>query len=359
MLQSVGKIRTQTMHTNNILIIGPSWVGDMVMAQSLFKIIKRYQPDVKIDVLAPSWSAGLLKRMPEIRYVLEHNLEHGKFDWQERRRIALQIRIYKYQQAIVLPNSWKSALIPFFAKIPKRTGYLGEMRYGLLNDIRRKTCTKTVSQFIALGLPKDDQRACKVIPKPALSHGAVKRTLRKIGFTSIHKRPILALCPGAEYGLAKCWPVENYVACAKYKISKGWQVWIFGSEKEVALGAKIQSMVGQNCINLCGKTTLPDAVDLLSISKAVISNDSGLMHVAAALNRPLIALFGSSNPNMTPPLSNQAQVVYLQLKCSPCYKRKCPKKHLKCLRDITPVKVLQILKTYEQKQKIINIRNKS
>ncbi len=341
------------MQSNNILVIGPSWVGDMVMAQSLLKMIKREQPNAKIDVLTPSWSAGLLKRMPEIRYVLHHNLEHGKLNWQARKRLGLEMQTYHYQQAIVLPNSWKSALIPFFAKIPKRTGYLGEMRYHLLNDIRDKTFIKTVSQYVALGLPKGDSKADKVIPKPALNHGTVIKTLQRIGLTSIPKRPILALCPGAEYGTAKQWPIENYVACAKYKISKGWQVWVFGSKKEMLLGAEIKSVVGKNCINLCGKTTLPDAIDLLSISKAVISNDSGLMHVAAALNKPLIALFGSSNPNMTPPLSNQASIISLKLKCSPCYKRTCPKRHLKCLRDITPVKVLQTLNTYEQKQKIL------
>ncbi len=341
------------MQSNNILVIGPSWVGDMVMAQSLFKIIKCEQPDAKIDVLTPSWSVGLLKRMPEIRYVLHHNLAHGKLDWKERYRLGLEMRIYNYQQAIVLPNSWKASLIPFWANIPKRTGYLGEMRYGLLNDIRKKTFTKTVSQFVALGLPKDDPKAGKVIPKPTLSCGTIKKSLLRVGLTSISNRPILALCPGAEFGPAKQWPIENYIACAKYKISKGWQVWVFGSKKEILLGAEIQTVVGKNCINLCGKTTLPEAVDLLSISRAVISNDSGLMHIAAALNKPLIALFGSSNSNMTPPLSNQARIISLKLKCSPCYQRHCPKRHLKCLRDITPVKVLQTLNTYEQKQKVL------
>ncbi|MDM8567566.1 lipopolysaccharide heptosyltransferase II [Candidatus Halobeggiatoa sp. HSG11] len=344
------------MQTNSILVIGPSWVGDIVMAQSLFKIIKREQPDVKIDVLAPSWSAGLLKRMPEIRYVLHHNLEHGKLGWKERRKLATEIRNYQYQQAIMLPNSWKSALIPFFAKIPKRTGYLGEMRYGLLNDIRKKKFEKTISQFVALGLPKNDPKADKVIPKPLLNRGNIKKSIQKVGLTSVSNRPILALCPGAEYGAAKRWPVENYITCAKYKISKGWQVWIFGSEKEVPLGAEIQSVAGKNCISLCGKTALPEVIDLLSISKAIICNDSGLMHVAAALNKPLVAVFGSSNPNMTPPLSNQARIISLKLKCSPCYQRNCPKKHLKCLRDITPAKVMTILNTYEQKQKVLQTK---
>jgi heptosyltransferase-2 len=231
------------MQTNSILIIGPSWVGDMVMAQSLFKIIKREQPEVKIDVLTPSWSAGLLKRMPEIRYVLHHNLEHGKLNWQERHRLGLELQAYNYRQAIILPNSWKSALIPFWAKIPKRTGYLGEMRYYLLNDIRKKTLLQTASQFVALGLNKDHPKTGKIIPKPSLNRGAIKKTLQRVGLTNVPNRPILALCPGAEFGPAKRWPIENYVACARYKIHKGWQVWIFGSDKEVPLGAEIQSVV--------------------------------------------------------------------------------------------------------------------
>ena len=308
------------------------------MAQSLFKALKHEQPKVIIDVLAPTWCEGLLQRMPEVRHFISHSIKHGQFGWQERRRIGHALRIESYQQAIVLPNSWKSALIPFWANIPHRTGYKGEMRYGLLNDVRQLKQTKTVNQFVALGSNE------QFIPKPRLSAEQVEPILQALNI-EYPRVPILALCPGAEYGPAKCWPVEYYVTCAKQKIREGWQVWIFGSEKDAPIGEKIQAASG--CLNLCGKTSLPEAVDLLSLSAAVITNDSGLMHVAAALEKPLIALYGSSNPGMTPPLSNVAHILSLGLDCSPCYQRHCPKKHLKCLQDIKPEMVIKALKSFE------------
>jgi len=315
------------------------------MAQSLFKVLKREQPYVNIDVLAPTWSQGLLQRMPEVRHSIPHSIEHGQLGWGARRRIAQNLRSQAYQQAIVLPNSWKSALIPFWAKIPHRTGYRGEMRYGLLNDIRHLKLPRTVEQFAALGLPKN---ALKIdAPNPRLKPGDVEKALQRLNL-EYPRVPTLGLCPGAEYGPAKCWPLEYYATVVKAKRAEGWQIWIFGSEKDASLGRKIQSLAGVDCLNLCGKTTLPEAVDLLSLVTAVISNDSGLMHVAAALDKPLIALYGSSNPDMTPPLSTHARVLSLNLECSPCYQRTCPKKHLKCLREIKPAWVLDLLLSFRQ-----------
>jgi len=162
-----------------VLVIAPAWIGDALMAQSLFKVLKRQQAHLNIDVLAPAWSAGLLKRMPEVRHIFTHTIEHGQLAWQERYRLGKNLRRYRYQQAIVLPNSWKSALIPFWARIPQRTGYIGEMRYGLLND-RRPLDTialrRTVEQFVALGLPKNDPRMGKWLPQPRLLAGNVELT---------------------------------------------------------------------------------------------------------------------------------------------------------------------------------------
>lgn len=321
-----------------------------MMAQSLFKILKYERPCVNIDVLTPLWSEGLLKRMPEIRHIISHTIDHGQLGWKKRRDIGSALRYYAYQQAIVLPNSWKSALIPFWAKIPQRTGYIGEMRHGLLNDIRQQDKSilrRTVDRFVALGFPFDAPKIGNNILNPRLSPGAIETVLQRFKL-KMPSQPILALCPGAEYGSAKRWPIEYYVTCAKRKIAEGWKVWVFGSHKDIPLGAEIQVFVGDGCLNFCGKTTLPEAVDLLSLVSAVITNDSGLMHVAAALNKPMIALFGSSSPEMTPPLNNNAHILSLGLTCSPCYQRICPKKHLKCLRDIQPTQVLKILKTIEQ-----------
>ncbi len=351
-------ISNQVEQTNQpaILVIGPSWVGDMVMTQSLFKMLKREQAGVNIDVLAPIWSRNVLKRMPEIRHIISHSIQHGQFGWQQRKQIGLNLRAKNYQQAIVLPSSWKAALIPFWAKIPKRTGYIGELRYKLLNDKRKldkSVLTRTIDRFVALAWDKNDVRIGQYksgldpyMPYPSLIKKSPQKVLKFLKLPS--QQPILALCPGAEYGVAKQWPIEYYISCAQHKIIAGWQVWIFGSKKDFLVGAEIQAVLGKNCVNLCGKTTLLQAIDLLALSQAVISNDSGLMHIAAALNKPLIALFGSSSPNMTPPLSRnqQTHILASNLDCSPCYQRTCPKKHLKCLRELKPASVIEILENY-------------
>lgn len=332
-----------------ILVVSPAWIGDMVMAQSLFKVLKRKQPAVHIDVLATRGSEGLFRRMPEVRHHIAHSLEHGQLAWQARQQLGYQLRQFHYQQAIVLPNSWKSTLIPFWAQIPHRTGYLGEMRYGLLNDARplnKLVLQQTVTQFAALGLSLTDPKWGQWAPYPQLSPGQIDYVLQRLQLTR-PVPPLLALCPGAEYGPAKRWPLEYYAIVAKRQIAQGWQVWIMGSPLESSIAARIQALsgdTGDKCINLCGQTSLTDVIDLLSLVQVVVTNDSGLMHIAAALNKPMVAIYGSSSPGKTPPLSSKAQVLYLGQQCSPCFQRHCPKKHLQCLRDIKPELVLHKLK---------------
>lgn len=333
----------------SILIIAPSWIGDMVMAQSLFKFLKLTYRDIAIDVLVPQSSAELLKLMPEIRRIISHDIQHGELAWDKRRQLAKQLRRENYQQAIVLPNSWKSALIPYWANIPKRTGFTGEMRYGLLNDVRTKnklTLRRTVDQFIALGMEKNDNRIGQLTPpKPYLSIGNITQSLQKLNITR-PTQPILVLCPGAEYGIAKQWPLEYYAILAKKVIAQGWKVWIIGSPKDSAIGSRVEALSGSaeiDCISFCGQTNLIDAVNLMSLAHTVVTNDSGLMHVAAALNKPLIAIYGSSTPAMTPPLNPQAKILYRGLSCSPCFKRTCRYQHYQCLRNIKPEQVLETI----------------
>jgi heptosyltransferase-2 len=335
----------------SILIVGPAWVGDMLMAQSLFKVLKRQQPFISIDVLAPAWSAGLVTRMSEVRQVITHSIAHGEWAGRRRYQLAQTLRSARYQQAIVLPNSWKSALIPFWAHIPKRTGYVGEWRYGLLNDIRpldKMQLPRTVERFVALGFASDEiHKVNQTLPLPHLKVGAVEAVLQQLALKQ-PQQPLLALCPGAEYGPAKQWPLEHFAVVAKRKIAEGWQVWIFGSEREQSVGARISALAGEDhCINLCGLTSLTEVIDLLSLATVVISNDSGLMHLAAALNKPLIALYGSSSPSMTPPLSHQAHILSLNLECSPCYRRTCRYQHLNCLRNLKPEQVLEVLARFK------------
>ncbi len=340
----------------------------MVMAQSLFIALKHQRPDCHIDVLAPAWSLPLLERMPEVRQGVAMPLGHGQFDLRGRIRIGRQLQSHRYDQAIVLPNSWKSALVPFFAGIPLRTGYFGELRKGLLNDVRKlnKTLlTMTVQRFVALGLPVVDRSPEYEFPKLAITTEQQLHVCRKFDITVadlidlpisgssladfdqaegqgaiLVVSKILALCPGAEYGPAKRWPVEHFAALAHEVHGMGWQVWLFGSDKDKSVAEQIDQLAGGVCRNFAGQTSLAEAVDLLSLVDVVVSNDSGLMHVAAALDKTLIALYGSSDPGFTPPLNPAVTIINLKLDCSPCFKRDCPLGHTRCLAEISPRQVL-------------------
>jgi heptosyltransferase-2 len=329
-----------------ILVVGPSWVGDMVMAQSLFITLKQEHPDCRIDVLAPAWSFSLLERMPQVSKAIAMPLSHGQFGLKDRINLGRQLHSEGYDQAIVLPNSWKSAIIPFFANIPLRTGYIGECRWGLLNDARKldkNVLTMTVQRFVALGLSKDMWWLPPEYPVPAIVIGKDRQQAVIGKFNLTPSAKILALCPGAEYGAAKRWPAEYYAEVARHKIDQGWQVWLFGSDKDKEVATQINQATDWNCTDFTGRTSLAEAVDLMSLAGTVITNDSGLMHVAAALDKKIIAIYGSSNPGFTPPLNSKAQVISLNLDCAPCFKRDCPLGHTQCLTGIKPDRVLDLV----------------
>lgn len=319
----------------------------MVMAQSLFITLRQQQPGCMIDVLAPGWSRPLLERMPEVNAAIDMPLGHGEFGFGKRRRLGKLLRAKNYSQVIVLPNSWKSALVPFFTAAPQRTGYVGEFRYGLLNDARKLDKTllsMTVQRFCALGLAADAPQPPS-IPTPVLSISAVgvEAALNRHGLDKT--LPILVLCPGAEYGPAKRWPEEYYAEVARFWREKGGQVWLFGSSKDQEVTSTINALTDNCCVDLAGNTSLGEAIDLMSLATHVVSNDSGLMHVAASLGRSLVAIYGSSDPGFTPPLNKGAKVLRLGLECSPCFKRECPLGHLKCLRDLLPEQVISALES--------------
>lgn len=329
-----------------ILIIGPSWVGDMVMAQSLFMRLQQRHDGAEVDVLAPAWSLPLIARMPEVRAGIEMPLGHGKFGLGARRKLGRSLRDRGYTQSIVLPGSWKSALVPYFAGIPRRTGYRGEMRYGLLNDIRPldKTLLKTTPQrFVALA----EDGPVTIAPEIPLPHFRVDA---EHGAALMHRlhldpaKPAVGLMPGAEYGPAKQWPIEYYGELARLLHAAGVQTWVFGSGKERTLGEGIRLTSGNVAINLCGRTQLTDVMDLAAQCRAVVSNDSGPMHIAAAAGVPVVAIYGSSTPDHTPPLTDRKKIHYLRLSCSPCFKRECPLEHTHCLRNIPALAVRSSLK---------------
>ncbi len=315
------------------------------MAQSLFIALKKNNPDCQIDVLAPSWTFSLLERMPEVTGSIAMPVGRGQFGLVDRYKLGKKLRSSGYAQAIVLPNSWKSALIPFFAKIPRRTGYIGEMRWGLLNDARKlnkSVLTMTVQRFVALADGETQDLPPKYIP-PVLkiNNKTVEETAKK--FRVAIDKKILALCPGAEYGPAKRWPSSHYAEVAEQKIADGWQVWLLGSEKDKIITAEINQKTGNQCCDFSGLTTMAEVIDLMSLAKVVVSNDSGLMHVAAALDKKVVAVYGSSDPKFTPPLNEKAVVINLHMSCSPCFARECVYGHYHCLTRITAKQVLSVM----------------
>jgi len=333
------------MSSDRILVIGPSWVGDMVMAHSLFQLLKQQNPSVQIDVAAPAWTLPLLDRMPEVSEKIALPFKHGQLSLIARIQFGRRLKNNHYTQSISLVNSFKSAILPFAANITKRTGFLGEMRYGLLNDIRplnKKALPKTVERFVSLGLPNN--QALPAIPQPILladQENAIK-VLAQLN-APLTSNKVLGLCPGAEYGQAKRWPADHYAEVANAALNQGWQVLLFGADKDVPVTQAINRMTQSRCIDLGGKTKLGDAIDIMSLCTTVVSNDSGLMHVAAALDKKLIAIFGSSDPYHTPPMNPEAVVKYLALPCSPCFKRECPLGHLNCLNQIIPQTIIKNL----------------
>lgn len=326
------------------LIVGPAWVGDMVMAQSLYMLIREREPDAAIDVLAPSWSLPLLQRMPEVRRAIEVPVGHGQFGLSVRWRIGRALRAERYDRAIVLPRSLKAALIPYLAGARRRTGYLGELRYGLLNDIRpldKTALPRVIDRYHFLALDGEPLPAQSPQPRLTVDSENQQRVLQQLGLHA--HREIVALMPGAEYGPAKQWPLHYYGELAARLVAQGFQVWVFGSHKDRAAAEAIMNIAGAGVSNLCGRTQLVDVVDLLALATVAVSNDSGLMHVAAAVGTPLVAIYGSSTPNYTPPLTARAEVIWQALECSPCFKRQCPLGHTDCLNGISVTTVEQHL----------------
>lgn len=318
-----------------VLVVGPSWVGDMVMAQSLFMQLKRDREDIDIDVLAPTWSLPVIARMPEVRRGIALDVAHGELAWTRRRALAHELREIGYAQAIILPRSLKAALVPFFARIPRRTGYRGEHRYWLINDMRRfdpALLDQTVKRFVGLGLDAGMAPDTRILePRLRTEPRNWRRLAARFGIDD--GRRIVAIMPGAEYGPAKRWPAERFARLAKSLTDAGLKIVILGSEKERDIAAEIVRGT-QDAVDLCGRTELVDVIDVLAAASVAVSNDSGLLHIAAAVGTHVIAIYGSSTPDFTPPLTEAKTTIYLGLPCSPCFARTCPLTHLACLMSI-------------------------
>ena len=330
------------------LVIGPAWVGDMVMAQSLCHYLKTQDPGIEISVVAPANTAPIAKRMPAVHDVIETTFAHGRLHLQARWRMGHALKKRRFSQAFVLPGSLKSALVPFFAAIPLRTGYSGEPRWGLINDCRPKPRHKRdlmVDRFINLArtnpsIPKT------AFPAPTLEadRSAPQTIFRRLN-KKIKAQPVLALCPGAEFGPAKQWPPASFASLANHATAHGWQIWLMGGPGDQKIANEIMAscQVTTAVINLVGQTTIVEAIDLLASADAVVSNDSGLMHIAAATNTPVVGIFGSSSEQHTPPLGDNATSVFNSIDCRPCFARQCPFGHTRCLSEIRANDVINAL----------------
>ena len=325
------------------LIVAPAWVGDMVMAHVLVQVLREQTADAEIHLLAPPTTVPLGWRMPGVAEVHELPIGHGELALWRRRRLGLALRPLGFDAAYILPNSFKSALAPWWARIPRRVGWLGEARYGLLNDWRRLNPAlhpRMVERFAALAYPPGAPPVTP--PQPVLRVDGAQRAalVSRLGLST--KRPIVALCPGAEFGPAKRWPAEHFAALAEAQMDAGRSVWVLGSPNDRELGTAIASLAPE-VLDLTGRTSLLEAVDLLSLAEAAVTNDSGLMHVACALSVRVVALFGASSPDFTPPLQANAKVLAKDLDCRPCFQRTCPLGHLNCLRQLSPREVADAL----------------
>ena len=328
-----------------VLVVAPSWVGDAILSEPLIARLAAADTNAAIDVLVPGWCAPVYARMRGIRRIFDSMLRHGELGWARRRTLARTLSAEEYTRAIILPNSWKSALVPWLAGIPQRTGYTGEARFGIVNDRRHldsAALPRLVDRYSALATSNPTVPPASA---PALIPDSANRAAAADSLGLVTDRAIAILCPGAEFGSAKRWPADHFANLAKKFLADGFDVWMLGSPNDKAAAAAVLAAAGdagERIRDLSGRTDLGTAIDLLSLATIVVSNDSGLMHAAAAVRAPLVALFGSSSPAYTPPISDRATIARIDIACSPCFKRECPLGHFKCMRELAPDSVYDL-----------------
>lgn len=324
-----------------ILVIAPNWVGDIIMMQVLLKFLKAKYP-CEIMVVASSSVASLIMRMPEVARVFKLDLAHGKLDLMLRIKFGRSLIKYDFNEAYILPNSFKSALIPYLAKIKHRFGFIGEMRYGLLNHwykLDKLRLPRMIDRFVALA---NGGAMNTSVENPRLNIDEYSQREVVDRFNLDLSRPIVALCPGAQYGPAKRWPETHFSQLARQLLLDGYQVIILGSKQDSQYTKILEKVVESSWLkNLTGLTSLTDTLDLLALAKVVVTNDSGLMHMACSIDAAVIAIYGSSSPSFTPPLTTHVNIMYNKLDCSPCFARECRFGHYNCLKSISPSDVYQ------------------
>ncbi|QYF91764.1 lipopolysaccharide heptosyltransferase II [Massilia sp. PAMC28688] len=319
------------------LVISPNWIGDAVMAQPLLQLLKRAHPDRAIDVLAPPSVAPVWRAMREVDSVLETPFRHGALQLRERWKYAQLLRTKGYADAYVLPNTLKYALIPWMARIPVRVGYKGEMRHGLINRMHHDDQPKRPMVPFYAALAAAPGPAPVSPPRPAMEVGDSRSAAVCAAHGVDPAQSIVVFAPGAEFGAAKRWPARHFAALAQevLAVSPGAQVVLLGSPKDREACEEIIALTGPaHMFNLAGATKLDEAIAVIARAATVVANDSGLLHIASALNRPVMALYGPTDPDHAPPFSDIARSFSLRLACSPCRQRECPLGHHDCMEKM-------------------------
>lgn len=328
-----------------ILVISPNWIGDAVMAQPLLQLLRAAHPERPIDVLAPPAVSPVWRQMAEVDEVLETPFRHGALQLRERWKYARLLRRRGYAATYVLPNTIKYALIPWLAGIKRRVGYKGESRHGLINVMHHdETPPRPMVAFYAAlaEAPVTTQGAARraALPRPKLAAGAaqIAAVCARTGIDPA--RPLVAFAPGAEFGGAKRWPARHFAGLGQAILANdpATQIALLGSPKDKEACAEVAAGMpaGAAVFNLAGVTSLAEAIALIAHTSAVVANDSGLLHIASALNRPVVALYGPTDPDHAPPFSDMAASLSLRLDCSPCKQRECPLGHQNCMVQMAP-----------------------
>lgn len=316
-----------------ILIVPYMWIGDFVRCHTVVRLLQARFPGRPIDVLTTEMVAPLLDYMPGVRKGIVFDLPRGRLAFSQHRALAERLRRVGYGQALVMSRKWKAALAPYLAGIPVRTGFVGEMRFGLLNDVRsgERKLPRMVDQCAVLALPKNTPVPADW-PLPALvappEEVAAWRQRRGL----VDPKPVAAFAPGAV-GLSKRWPY--FADLAQRLVAEGFSVWVLGGAGETALAAEIVAAGGPAVHDLTGPD-LRNAILALAAAQVAVSNDSGLLHVAAALGTPAIGIFGPTSPRLWAPLNPIAAVIETatDVPCRPCHKPACRFGHHRCMREI-------------------------
>jgi heptosyltransferase-2 len=320
------------------LVISPNWIGDAVMAQPLLQLISRLHPERAIDVLAPPSVAPVWRAMIEVDTVLETPFRHGALQLKERWKYGRLLKARGYADAYVLPNTLKYALIPLFAGIERRVGYKGEMRHGLINVMHYDDQPKRPMVPFYAALAEDPHAPLRAnVPRPSMrvAPETIAQVAARHGIDG--DRPLVVFAPGAEFGAAKRWPARHFAALAQVILAQepSTQIGLLGSPKDKQACDEIVALTGPaGMLNLAGVTKLDEAIALIASARAVVANDSGLLHIASAFNRPVIALYGPTDPDHAPPFSDMARSMSLRLQCSPCKQRECPLGHHDCMEKM-------------------------